>query len=353
MAAQLNGWLSSASLLRGDNDRDRKCRKRNMKAEVTASSTTIPKVLRRRQKLAGRGEMFIAIIQMALASAIINTGLFMAYTFMRTVQEWVKEHAQSDKSQYLIAMRNIRLTYCFALLSLGGCVFLTKFAVLLRIFFAKVSVWRTITADVTISILTASFAFLCGMHASDVLNYPNDMYASVNIFVNAIEQTTLELRERALPLMSELHQKLLCCGVHGPVEMMQTSPEATKFASHRHWMQIDYENITHNCKLPESCCVHMRPGCNIKRKDVKAQPTFFKDGCSQRLAQILGEHLLLLSLNSAALTILSIFNVFYVCTHRKTQSTKEEEVEPTVVIPPPVEVVDEQTPQSINPTISH
>uniref|UniRef100_A0A183V2X5 Membrane protein insertase YidC n=1 Tax=Toxocara canis TaxID=6265 RepID=A0A183V2X5_TOXCA len=88
-------------------------------------------------------------------------------------------------------------------------------------------------------------------------------------------------------------------------------------------------------------------------KGVKAQPTFFKDGCSQRLAQILGEHLLLLSLNSAALAILSIFNVFYVCTHRKTQSTKEEEVEPTVVIPPPVEVVGEQTPQSINPTISH
>uniref|UniRef100_A0A915BD01 Tetraspanin n=1 Tax=Parascaris univalens TaxID=6257 RepID=A0A915BD01_PARUN len=194
-------------------------------AEISASSTITSKVLRKRRKRGGRGEMFIAIIQIAIASAIINTGLFIAYSFMKNVQEWVEKYSQSEITQYHLAMQNQRITYYCVSLSFGGCIFLTKLTVVLRIFFVRISLWRTTLVDIVIVILTISFAILCGVHSFDVLNYPNDTYHSVESFVKAIEITTIDLGEEATSALTELHQKLKCCGVHSPSEMAQMSEE--------------------------------------------------------------------------------------------------------------------------------
>uniref|UniRef100_A0A9J2PUK6 Tetraspanin n=1 Tax=Ascaris lumbricoides TaxID=6252 RepID=A0A9J2PUK6_ASCLU len=333
----------------------------NANAEMSASSTITSKATRKRRKRGGRGEMFIAIIQMAMASAIVNTGLFIAYSFMKTVQEWVENHSQSEITQYRFAMRNQRITYYCVSLSFGGCIFLIKLAVLLRIFFVKISLWRTIIIDMTIIILTILFAILSGVHSFDVLNYPNDRYHSVDSFVKAIEITTIDLRQEATSALTELHQKvtiirnqqLKCCGVHSPSEMAQMSKEYFKTAEYGgHFPRTIYEhlNTSHICKLPESCCVHIRPGCNI-RSGEKAAPIFFKEGCSRRFAQLLGEHLLLLSLNSAALTVLSFVNIAYVHTHRKQLKTNSEEVAPPFPTSP-VAAVPEQIPQVTSPTPS-
>uniref|UniRef100_A0A915BCV5 Tetraspanin n=1 Tax=Parascaris univalens TaxID=6257 RepID=A0A915BCV5_PARUN len=331
MITALSGWFSTRlAFVRHGTERVEN-RMHSTNAEISASSTITSKVLRKRRKRGGRGEMFIAIIQIAIASAIINTGLFIAYSFMKNVQEWVEKYSQSEITQYHLAMQNQRITYYCVSLSFGGCIFLTKLTVVLRIFFVRISLWRTTLVDIVIVILTISFAILC-----------------VESFVKAIEITTIDLGEEATSALTELHQKLKCCGVHSPSEMAQMSEERVEYGGQSPLIIDEHLNASNRCKLPESCCVHLKPGCNMRSAE-KTAPVFFKDGCSRRFAQLFGEHLLLLSLNSATLTVLSFVNIAYVHTHRKKLKTNSEEVAqpcPTS----PVTTVPEQAPQVTSPT---